>query len=185
MRCRYDSEEERVKERLETLEIRRREKQQAARERALLDEYRATLKSKQYYWASSPSTRTASYEDADRSLDESVIIQEHVGAWSVFEKMHAHLNGEEEHHILVFSDIPWIPKEVSKVQYLSYISDVFHEKDLKKAYAAVCLIWHPDKFQNKFKGLFILEEWDKVISKVNETFQEFRDAWETLNALSI
>lgn len=173
--CRYDSEEERVKERMETLHVKRQVQQQASRERILLEEYRATLKSQQQYhvWTES-STQP---DDEYQGNGDSIAIEEHISAWSSFTDMYTHLNASQEEHILVYSDVPWIPRDVSKRKYISYIADTHHEKDVKKAYASICLTWHPDKFQNRFKRVFVLEEWNKVVSTVNETFQEFRDAW--------
>lgn len=171
---RYDSEEERVKERMESLQVRRQQQEQATRDGILLEEYRATLRSRrQYYWIDCDLSHVQ-----PRCDDDTVLIQEHMDAWSAFEHMYTHLEKKTQEHILVYSDVPWIPKDVSKMRYLSYISNTCHESDMKKAYASVCLTWHPDKFQNKFKRFFIVDEWKRVVSTVNETFQEFRHAWE-------
>ena len=172
---RYDSEEERVKERMESLEVKRQQQEQATRDGILLEEYRATLRSRrQYYWIDCDSLSHVQ----PRCDDDTVIIQEHVDAWSAFEHMYTHLEKKTQEHILVYSDVPWIPKDVSKMRYLSYISNTRHESDMKKAYASICLTWHPDTFQNKFKRFFMVDEWKRVVSTVNETFQEFRHAWE-------
>lgn len=161
---------------METLDVKRQVQQQASRERILLEEYRATLKSQQHYhWGESSIP-----DDELDGNDSSMAIEEHVSAWSSFTHMYTQLDAsqEQEEHILVYSDVPWIPRDVSKMKYISYIADIHHGNDLKKAYASICLTWHPDKFQNKFKRFFMLEEWSKVVSTVNETFQEFRNAWD-------
>lgn len=176
--CRYDSEEERVKERLEQLDIKRRQNAQAARESAILEEYRATLHARRQYWI---PTSIGDDQHVRHSPEGRGIIEEHLQAWSAFEQMYSDLiknqGDNDEKHILVYDDVPWIPKEISKLQYLKHVSEVRYGHDMKKAYASICLTWHPDKFQNKFMRFFRDLEWNVVVSTVNEIFQEFRDAW--------
>lgn len=117
-------------------------------------------------------------------------VKAHQSAWALFEQLYRNLPHDTKESVqLTYEDVPWIPESVSKMQYLhclaaissgqeghsSTTGDVAH---VKKAYTTMCLCWHPDKFQSKFRSYFNPTEWDRVMLKVKETFQEFHSSWQ-------
>jgi len=74
---------------------------------------------------------------------------------------------------LLYDDVPWIPEGVTERAYLAHVARDEHGGDVKKAYAAMCLAWHPDKFQSRYRGFFTEGEWARVVRRVNETFARF------------
>ena len=195
---RYDSEEERVLERLERLGHRRQQAFQAKQDFALLEEYRRKHKKIHRNAALFHNTGTfSSYDCTSSGVNENTrtlrtVLREHQDAWNAFEQVYIQCKNSNDNEsaltVLEFDDVPWIPDALSKSRYLEYSSEdeqYKHAKDpMKKAYAAACLRWHPDAFQNKFQAYFSsAEEWSKVIVKVKETFQDFQEAWENVVVL--
>jgi hypothetical protein len=192
---RYDSEEERVLERLERLGHQRQQAFQAKQDFALLEEYRRKYKKNHRNAALFHNTGPlSSYDHPSSGANDNAwtlraVLREHQNAWNEFEQVYIQCKNSHSKAsamtVLEYDDVPWIPDTLSKSQYLEYSSEdeqYKHAKDpMKKAYAAVCLRWHPDAFQNKFQAYFSnTDEWSKVIVKVKETFQDFQEAWENV-----
>jgi hypothetical protein len=183
--CSYDSEEDRVQERLRQLEQRHRVSAQAAFEQDVLRQWRESRKHaarRGYVGGQGVGGRGDAGLDLRGeawSRDGNAWIEEHRATWEEFERVQESLRGHS--HVLVYDDVPWIPEHLSRADYLAYLLCVARERhhgDVKKAYAAMCLTWHPDKFQSRFMGFFEDgEEWQRVLARVNETFGAFRDAY--------
>ena len=182
-------------ERLERLGYQRQQAYQAKQDFALLEEYRRKYKKNHRNAALFHNTGPfSSYDPTSSGADDNAwtlraVLREHQSAWNEFEQVYIQCKNSNSNDfamtVLEFDDVPWIPDTLSKSQYLEYSSEdeqYKHAKDpMKKAYAAVCLRWHPDAFQNKFQAYFSsTDEWSKVIVKVKETFQDFQEAWENV-----
>jgi len=192
---RYDSEEERVKERLSALKQNQRTRQDAADQLNLLHEYRER---KKRMFSRNPDLYSASsgiHVDAtDRHCDETAFqydtVKAHQSAWELFEQLYRNLPHDTKKNVqLTYEDVPWIPESVSTLQYLQCLAHILVSSlgkesggegpYVKKAYSKMCLCWHPDKFQSKFRPYFSPTEWDRVLVKVKETFQDFHSSWQS------
>ena len=171
-----------MQERLRWIAERQRVASQAAFESDLLRTWRARRRKTQgrpYVTGKSasdlPGDLTQGYRTAS---DES--IKDHRLQWRDFEKVHADLRARSMSCQLWYDDVPWIPDGVSAGAYLAHVARAEHGSDIKKAYAAMCLTWHPDKFQNRYMGFFKDEDtWRRVVTRVNETFAGFSEAMES------
>ncbi len=177
--CSYDSEEDRVQERLRSMAERRRVEAQAAFEsdvlRAWRERRRKTERRGPHVFTAHADVNGDVNGDAGGNaevrglLDRS--IADHRLLWREFEDVQSALRGQSTSHELVYDDVPWIPDGVSGRDYLEHVARAEHGGSLKKAFAAACLTWHPDKFQNRYKGFFKDDaEWKRVVARVNETF---------------
>ncbi len=180
--CSYDSEEDRVQERLRSMAERRQVEAQAAFESDVLRAWRARRRKADRRGPRVFATHAGAdaIEDAavnvkvGASLDRS--IADHRLQWREFEDVQRALRGQSTSHQLVYDDVPWIPDGVSGRDYLEHVARAEHGGSLRKAFAAACLTWHPDKFQNRYKGFFKDDaEWKRVVARVNETFAALKD----------
>eukprot|EP00889_Picochlorum_renovo_P002806 jgi/Picre1/29836/NNA_005218.t1 len=185
----YDSEEERVKERLYTLKQHHRIRQDAADQLNLLHEYRERKK-RMLYRNPDLYTSTGIHVDVCENMAtfQYDTVKAHQSAWALFEQLYRNIPHDSKESVqLTYEDVPWIPETVSKMQYLHCLAAISSERkkchsstggDVKKAYTAMCLCWHPDKFQSRFRSYFNPTDWDRVMVKVKETFQEFYTSWQ-------
>lgn len=170
--CSYDSEEDRVQERLRSMAERRQVEAQASFESDVLREWRERRRKTQ--WRRQFVLSGAGVDvngDADMHEDVNSLIADHRLQWKEFEEVQGALRGQSTSHQLLYDDVPWIPDSVSGLDYLEHVARAEHGGSVKKAFAATCLTWHPDKFQNRYKGFFADDgEWRRVVARVNETF---------------
>jgi len=198
-----------MQERMRAMEDRRRVAAQAAFEADLLRDWREQRRrSAHRSYVTGGSSREAATEMATETATETAAevtmhgpdnriadaIREHRLQWVAFEKLYeslravgqsashsaSHLTGNCSSHELVHDDVPWIPDGVTERDYLMCVARAEHQGDVKKAYAAMCLTWHPDKFQNRYMGFFgggDGDEWGRVVARVNETFARFMEAF--------
>lgn len=178
--CSYDSEEDRVQERLRSMAQRRQVEAQAAFESDVLRKWRERRRHTQgrghhvFTGAGADSIRENSTTVA---ANVDTLIDDHRRQWRDFEDVQTALRGSVASHELLYDDVPWIPDGVSSRDYLVHVARAEHGGSVKKAFAAMCLTWHPDKFQNRYMGFFRDDaEWRRVVARVNETFAGFKDA---------
>ena len=177
--CSYDSEEDRVQERLRSMAQRRQVEAQAAFESDVLRKWRERRRHTQgrghhvFTGAGADSIRENSTTVA---ANVDTLIDDHRRQWRDFEDVQTALRGSVASHELLYDDVPWIPDGVSSRDYLVHVARAEHGGSVKKAFAAMCLTWHPDKFQNRYKGFFKDDaEWKRVVARVNETFAALKD----------
>jgi len=172
--CSYDSEEERIKERLYELERHRQVKKHAREQMELLGQYRAERERLRRSGCYIYGKRVEESTDI-REVDVLAVIDAHDALWKAFEM----LCGTLESPSLGYDDVPWLPDEILPATYLTYTAQHMSGLDpVKKAYAHACLRWHPDKFQHKYGKWFSKGEWKQVLEKVQRVSQDFNNAWE-------
>jgi hypothetical protein len=177
--CSYDSEEDRIQERLRSISERQRVAARAALESDMLRQWRErrrkTTQGRAYVTGGAASSgRTEATGQRSKYVEQ--IIEDHRVQWAEFERVQASLRGRSNAPELLYDDVPWIPEHISEEDYLVYVAKIEHGGGLRKAYAAMCLTWHPDKFQNRYFGFFKDDaEWRRVVTRVNETFARFTE----------
>ena len=169
-----------MQERLRAMSDRRRVAAQAAFESDLLRDWRAerrrTAHRNYCYVVGSgqgDEQRQGQQREQREQRELQDVVRDHRRQWRAFEALHASLRAQAAMSELVYDDVPWIPEGVTERAYLAHVARDEHGGDVKKAYAAMCLAWHPDKFQNRYRGFFTEGEWARVVRRVNETFARF------------
>jgi len=160
---------------------------EAKRQRKLLEEYRASRKrvfgERSYYFGSGYSAESDTGANDRGAVGVDLLVEEHENLWKRFEALCAHMGGRDK---LKCEDIPWLPEELSMVEYLKAMGRVLAKQGdgstepLRKAYTSMCLRWHPDKFQHRYGTIFDKDEWSMALERVHKASQECNSAWEAL-----
>jgi len=165
-----------MQERLRAVSGRRRVAAQAAFESDLLRDWRAErhrTAHRNYCYVVGSGRGDEQQERRRQERELRDVVRDHRRQWRAFEALHASLRAQAAMSELLYDDVPWIPEGVTERAYLAHVARDEHGGDVKKAYAAMCLAWHPDKFQSRYRGFFTEGEWARVVRRVNETFARF------------
>ena len=127
--CSYDSEEDRVQERLRSMAQRRQVEAQAAFESDVLRKWRERRRHTQgrghhvFTGAGADSIRENSTTVA---ANVDTLIDDHRRQWRDFEDVQTALRGSVASHELLYDDVPWIPDGVSSRDYLVHVARAEH-----------------------------------------------------------
>ena len=187
--CDYNSEEDRVKERLQNLQRRRHVQGEAARQMETLRRHREEREAARKM-AAQGHGGCASESNINFMIDEEIneipanndaaAISDHELAWSKLE------TGIAAADNLLLNSAIWPPFKSDLRRYLSALA-AFHQPtnnnganeggNLRRAYTKACLRWHPDKFQARFCRVLTPEELGQVMVDVNLVMEGLNQAW--------
>ena len=190
---RYDSEEDRIVERLQNAQRARQIAKEASRQLDALHTYRQL---KAATAAASRPTREgtetepmyAGQHTKDTQKDLASLLK-HEALWTVLDACDPCTKPNAS---LTYHDIPWPPFDDFK-QYLTLMADILQQNGeksrigdaLRKAYAKACLRWHPDKFQHRLGRGVEVDDLPSVMEKVQEIAQGINRAWSELKHHSL
>lgn len=192
---RYDSEEERLLERLEALRFRQQQKKHAATQMETLRRYRiekeAAEKVAYTAWHANISANLHSseqHQDSDRwsqdndsgwkTLRDEAIVARHEEEWKQLE-MKATGKNEKEVRLIHYEDIPWPPFGVDFARYLKALAKVIDNNgtnSLRRAFGQAQLRFHPDKFRHRYGNRFHEKDHDKIMEEVHRVSQGLNEA---------
>ena len=190
----YDSEEERVKERLQYMERQRQIHSDAMKTRERLHQQQKQQRTAYHSQAffNSPS-HDRDMRDSEPDVET---ITLHERQWTTIEESLLVTAAPRLRGTL----IPWPPFEHDLRRYLRGLSQYLllqarggsgdrdginhsQPQPVKKAYARACLRWHPDKFQQNYGRFIPSGELDTVMTRVKSIAQGLNEAYGELCSL--
>jgi hypothetical protein len=198
---RYDSEEERLRERCETMRRRRRMQSEAAEQMEKLHRYRtqqdaASKVAAGAYHANIAAGRgTYGWERTRRATsaslpDDAAAMAAHEECWEKFADRIAASNEAA----IAYEHVPWPPFGSDYRRYLVALADMDSARppknvvavgglrlDIRRAYMQAQLRYHPDKFQHKYAIAVLESDRKKVMEAIHVVSQGLNAAWKDLN----
>lgn len=184
-RHRYDSEEDRILERIQNAQRARQIAKDASKQLDALHTYRqqkaATQKAAQSSTLTTPSDNEADfmYERGHhkKAMQDLAPLMKHEALWRALDDGYK----DTESFPLTVHNIPWPPFDDYK-RYITAMAEI-STHDLRKAYAKACLRWHPDKFQHRLGRAIRAEDLPCIMEKVQDIAQGINRAWSDLKHL--